>query len=742
MAVLRPSLSAASGNGTGAPVRAGRIPSPADGYLPRTDTPPGLPSALVAGATVVLVPQRSGTESKPRSPGPSTGEVVGATGHGSVIEDWACVTGKTQIAAAYADWLHRSGTAIIWADAGSRVSILAGYATAAAPFGVGAGQGADVAARHLLAVLALATDPWLVVLDGMRDPEDLRSLIPSGPAGMTLITTADARLIPDSWRAMTLAVSPFSAREAMSYVRDRLKSDLDQRTGMIDLVTEIGGQPSALAQACGVIAVSQMSCRQYAHTLVTRRDQMTRAAGVVPSAAAVTFTLAVERAYQLDAATWPVLAVAAALDGQPIPWTVFAASAIAGFVTGDARADLPAVTGTLRLLAQLGLASLDPEPDGQVVRISQPVLAAVRAALSRDDYDRTLAAVVGGVTEAWPDDEPSAWLRAMLASSSLNLWRAAGDRLWADGTCPPLLHRVGDFLISAGMLSAALTFWRHLAAAAERLLEPGHPDTLMISGKLAGLLLVAGEPAQAAMRYELIFNQLSRSLGADHAAPIAAQLDLGNSLAAAGQFHRAIAVLEQAVAGYTRVLGPGHPETIAATEHLAASCVQATELPRAISLYQGVLADRLRLHGARHPEAMAARHRLARAYLAAGDAKAAVSEGRKVVAERQRELGGDHLDTITAIGDLGTALLTAGRLTQAVQMLEQAEAGSEQILGPDHRETLARRADLARAYNSIGWIVDAAVLLRDTAERCDRLLPEGDPLTTCVHELLAGVPDR
>jgi tetratricopeptide (TPR) repeat protein len=724
--------------GSGAPVRAGVVPAPADGFLPRTETAPGLPSAPVPGAIVVLAPERSGRSGPPRPAG--HGERAEPADVTSVFPDWAGVTGKTQIAAAYADALYRSGSTVIWADAASRVSVLAGYAAAAAALGIDAGQGADSAARRVIAVLAEPTRPWLVVLDDLRDPADVQSLIPAGPAGMTLVTTADARLIPESWRAVVLPVGPFSAREAMSYLLGRL--GWDQRAGTINLVTEIGGEPGALAQAGGVIAASPMSCRQYADNLILRRQQMTRATGAVPPMPAVTLSLAVERAAQLDAAAWPALVIAAMLDGQRTPSAVFGTSAVARFATGRPSPDGHAMAATLRLLGQFGLACVDPQPEGLAVRISQPVLVAVRAALARADHDRALAVAVAGVTEAWPDGEPPTWTGGMLASCAIGLWRAAGDRLWADGNCPQLLQRTGDFLISAGMLGAALTFWTDLSAAAERLLAPDHPDTLMIAGRVAALHLAEGEPARAAVHYERISGQLFRTLGSDHAAPIAAQLDLGRSLAADGQFGEAVAVLDLAATGYRRVLGPDHLNTVAATEHLAAACVQAGEQARAITLYQQALADRLRLQGPRHPEAIAARHRLARAYLAAGDAKAAVSEGKKVVAERQRELGENHLDTIAAIGDLGTALQAAGRTTQALQMLEQARAGYEQILGADHRDTLARCADLARAYNAIGWVVDAAMLLRDTAERCERYLLPGDPLTAAVRDLLASVAGR
>ncbi len=731
-----------SGDSRGRPVRAGIIPALADGFLPRTETAPRLPPAMIPGAIVVLAPERPGTLGHPRSSGRSTGDGPAKTSGTGLIADWASVTGKTQVAAAYADALYRSGTSIIWADADSRVSVLASYATAAAALGVDVAEGADATARRLLAVLDQSAQPWLVVLDGLRDAADVRSLIPSGPACMTVVTTADARVIPDSWHALILPVSPFSARESMSYLRGRLRSDWDQRAGMINLVTEVGGEPGPLAQAGGVIAVSPMSCRQYVDHLVTRREQMTRAAGAVPPVATVTLALAVERAHQLDRAAWPTMMIAAVLDSQRIPSAVFYASAVAGYVTGQARPDVSAMAGTLRLLAHLGLVAIDPQPDGLIVRFSQPVLDAVRAVLTRDDHERALAAAVAGVTEAWPDGEPPAWLGCLLAVCSASLWRAAGDWLWAEGNCPQLLLRAGQFLISAGMLGAALPFWANLSAAAERLLEPDHPEALMIAGRVAALHLAAGEPARAAVRYEWISTQLQRRPGADYVAQIAAQLDLGRSLAADGQFGRAVAVFDQAAAEYKRVLGPDHLETVAATEYLAGACVQAEERARAITLYRQALADRIRLQGTRRPDAIAARQRLAGAYLAVGDVKAAISEYKKVVADRQRELGENHIDTIAAIGDLGAALRAAGRATQAVPMLEQARTGCEQILGADHRDTLARCANLARAYNDIGWIVDAAVLLRETAERCDRLLSPEDPLTADVRELLASISSR
>jgi hypothetical protein len=75
----------------------------------------------------------------------------------------------------------------------------------------------------------------------------------------------------------------------------------------------------------------------------------------------------------------------------------------------------------------------------------------------------------------------------------------------------------------------------------------------------------------------------------------------------------------------------------------------------------------------------------------------------------------------------------------AMQLAEQCCADSERVLGPDHADTLTRLASLAHLYYSVGRIGDAAAVLRETAMRCDRVLPSGDPLTLSVHQSLANL---
>ena len=63
----------------------------------------------------------------------------------------------------------------------------------------------------------------------------------------------------------------------------------------------------------------------------------------------------------------------------------------------------------------------------------------------------------------------------------------------------------------------------------------------------------------------------------------------------------------------------------------------------------------------------------------------------------------------------------------ALQLSEQTCAESERVLGPDHADTLARLANLAHLYDAAGRVADAIAVLRETAARCERLLPSGAP---------------
>jgi tetratricopeptide (TPR) repeat protein len=711
------------------------VPALADGFTARLETSPGLAAALPAGAAVALVPDRAAAPAT--RPGPLAAPDT---------QDWLRSSGKTQLAAAFAESLWQSGGVdlLVWIEATSRASVLSGYAAAtAAVTGRDQASSCESVAAQFLSWLGETSRSWLVVLDDLSDPATLDGLWPAGPAGRVLVTSAEEAAVPSGMRIVPLG--PFSLREAISYLSGRLAADPDKRHGVIELAQDLDLEPVALTQASAVIANTPLSCREYRAQFMHGRDQLAESSSARPSAAAVTWTFSLGRADQLapGRSAQLLLALTALLDGHGIPETILTAPAAGDFLAGDGN--LPAngetAPAALAALEQAGLLTVVPVTAPPTVRISPVLQAALRAEIPEGMRDQAARSAADALLQAWPEGEQPGWPASGLQSCVATLRRITGDQLW-DGGCHPVLMRAGDSLDRARLTEPAADHWRDLATTSGRLLGGEHPDTLLVGQRLADAYLAAGRAADAIPWFQWALDRLTDKLGPDHHDVIEARRRLGHALVAALQVPAAITVLERAAAQFEQVCGPGHADTLGARDELAAAYMAAGQYSDAITLYRRTLADRERAQGARHPQTITTRHGLADAYLASGRAKEAVAAYRRVVADRERVLGPDNLDTLTARNNLGAAYQKTGKPAAAELACEQAWAGFERVLGPRHPDTLRSRAALAQVYRQLGRYGNARALLRDTADRLQRILPDDDPLITELRQSLADIGEE
>jgi tetratricopeptide (TPR) repeat protein len=725
------SLTGPDGAGAGRPswpVRSGPLPALADGFTARPETAPGLAAALPAGGAAALVPDRAG---RPGSPAAAGGQ------------DWLRASGKTQLAAAFAESLWQSGEIelLVWIDATSRASVLSGYAAAtAAVTGRAQASSCESVAAQFLSWLGETRRSWLVVLDDLAGQEVLDGLWPAGPAGRVLVTAAYAAALPGGVRAVP--VGPFSVREAIGYLNGRVAADPDKRLGAIELARDLDFEPVALAQASSVIANFPMSCREYRAEFAHRREQLAEPDGAPPPAAAVTWTLSFGRADQLspDRSGQRLLAQAALLDGHGIPLTVLAAPAAAGFLAGAGDGPVRSERA-LAALEQAGLLSVDPHAAPPAVRISPVLAGTLRAAMPEAMRGQAAMAAADALLQAWPDQETPGWPASGLRSCAAALRENTADLLWAGG-CHPVLVRAGDSLDGAGLTGPAVEHWGDLATAGGRLLGAGHPDTMLAAQRLADAYVAAGRAADAIAWFQWALDSLISTLGPEHRDVIEARRRLGHAHVAAGQLPAAIAVLERVVPEFEQACGPEHVSTLGARDELAGAYLAAGQHGDAVALYRRTLADRERAQGSRHPQTMTTQHGLADSCLASGRAKEAVAAYKRVVSDRERVLGADHLDTLAARNDLGTAYQRTGHPAAAELACEQAWAGFERVLGPGHPDTLRSRAKLAQMYRQLGRYGDARTLLRDTVDRLERILPAGDPLIAELRRNLADIGEE
>jgi tetratricopeptide (TPR) repeat protein len=520
-----------------------------------------------------------------------------------------------------------------------------------------------------------------------------------------------------------------------------------QRHGAIDLIEALGREPLALAQAASVVANSTLACRDYRDYFARRRQQIGVAAGEVPSAAAVTWTLSLGQAESLlpGASVRLMLVLVALLDGHGIPGVVFNASAMSAYLGGgvtpfSAAADPKPAWDALLAIERAGLISVNRAVSPPTIGMNSALQAAIRLAAPANVQEPAARAAANALLEIWPADEAGPWTAVALRLNAAALHDAVPDVLWADG-CHPLLLRAGRSLDDARLVGPAVEYWRDLSARCDTKLMPGHPDALVVAGHLAAAYLAAGYGAEAVHWYQRVLAERGRELAPGHPAIITTRVSLAKALIMAGEPGDSVTVLQRAVSECEQFRGPQHPDTLSARDELAEAHQAAGDAKAATKLLSRNLADRERLQGPRDAETMATRDRLAAAYLAEGNNKDAISHYKRALSDRDKVLGRGHPDTLATMANLAAAYRAAGRMPAAMQLSQQVCADSERLLGPDHADTLARLANLAHLYYAAGRVGDAITLLRDTAIRCERVLPAGDPLTQVVQQSLANIGD-
>jgi tetratricopeptide (TPR) repeat protein len=703
------------------------MPALAEGFSDRPDTARGILDALIPGSTIALVPGSEFAEGK---------------------QNWLGASGKTQIAAMLAETLWRSGAVdvVVWISATSRSAVLSGYVEAwMAATGIEPTGTAESVAARFVSWLAETDQPWLVVLDDLPSADELDGLWPEGPAGRLLITSVQSTVAASRYRTRIFPVGFFSVREALGCLTERLSVNPVQRQGAIDLIEALGREPLALAQAAAVVANSALACRDYRDYFVRRRQQIGVAAGEVPSAASVTWTLSLGQAEQLlpGQSVRMMLVLIALLDGHGIPGTVFSTQSVSVYLGGPTvgfgtPVDPKPAWDALLICERAGLISIN-RGEGRATILMSPVLqAAIKLAAPPAFHERAARTAASALLEAWPLDEPEPWTAVALRANATSLQGVATDVLWADG-CHPLLLRAGRSLDSARLAGPAVEYWRELSIHCDNKLAPGHPDALVVAAQLAGAYLAAGYGAEAVTWYQRVLAERSVDLAPGHPAIIAARASLAGALIAAGEPADAVIVLRRAVTESEQFRGPAHPDTLAVRDELARAHGAAGDAAAAIGLLTQTLAERERSQGTRDVHTISTRDQLAAALLAGGKVKQAISGYKRVLADRAAVLGRDHPDTIATKASLAGAYYSSGKMPSAVQFSEQTCADSERVLGADHADTLARRARLAAVYYAVGRVGDAEALLRDTLARCKRVLPYGDPLTQTIHRSLASI---
>ncbi|QHA09336.1 tetratricopeptide repeat protein [Streptomyces broussonetiae] len=696
-----------------------------------------------------------------------------ADGGGTAVLTGTGGVGKTQLAADHARnaWDNGSVDVLVWITASSRSEITDGYAQAGVEVLGADPTDPERAAREFLAWLepkaTLKPCRWLVVLDDLAAPADLRDLWPpSSPRGRTLVTSRRRDAALTGAGRCLVRVGLFRPWESAAYLTEMLAAHgraepADQING---LATDLGHLPLALAQAAAYVIDATLACADYRQLLA---DRMRKLADLLPepgtlpddqaTTVAATWSLSIERADQLRPAglARPMLQLAAMLDPNGIPSTVLASPPVLTYLaefrigaslgqTHTQQVTGQDAVGALSALQRLNLIEHSPNVPHRAVQVHQLIQRAARDAMPAADRDVAGIAAATALIAAWPETERDTALAQALRANTEALTRHAEDSLYQLGDFDdeldgvhPVLFRTGESLGEAGQIDAAIKHMQHVLDTAGAHLGRDHADTLHAAHDLAHWLGESGDFAGAASAYKRLLKQETRALGCKHTTTLDTGVSLAYWLMKSGDAVGAASTYKRLLKPMTQARGPDHPHVLNLRHNLAWCQGEAGDAVGAAAALERLLEQELQVLGSEDPLTLNTLGALARWRGEVGDHAGAVAALESVVDQKLRVIGPDHPDTLSARHSLGRWRAIAGDIAGATADLENLLVDRLRVLGPDHPHTFATRSNLANLRGRAGDPVGAAEATAELLGQMLRVLGADHPHTVRTRDALA-----
>ncbi|HYI57084.1 MAG TPA: BTAD domain-containing putative transcriptional regulator [Microlunatus sp.] len=638
---------------------------------------------------------------------------------GTVVLTGLSGVGKTQVAAGvFADSAHPLR---IWVSASSTSAIISAYADAADTVQrVDSSRPDKDRARQFLAWLASTTSPWLVVLDDVTDPADLRGWWPPESRYGLVLATTQRRIAELSGEGREVFdVGLYSEAESLAYLRQRLRTTADRGpdTDLAELAGDLGHHPLALGLAAAVIIDEASTVAGYGELLRTAPLSASLPSDVradgYPRSLQAAWQIALERADRLsDKAASRLLEVLSVLDPAGAPEALLDARAVQQHLASRSLAphvDEPRPRTVLRALHQVSLTDHEPSSEPRSIRTHALTGRLARERASTEQVIAALRVAADALVESWPEFPTSKIAETLRSNASTveqldrmvqhrALWRESAESL------PALLALHGRSLMDAEQFTAALPYLESQRFACAERLGDRHLHTIKLHNDLARARSLSGDPGQARSDLTTLLADLQRSLGNDHPGTLITAMTRAGIGVEAGSPLLAIQEIEAILPRLEQVLGHDHEVTLSALQDLANAYGESGD-DRAIGVYDDLIERWHDLVGEDHRRTVILR--ADRAYWLGhiGDAAASEEALRQLLPQLERVLGPLDPNTLRARNNRAYFLTDHAAAFEEFSRLLTVRL---EVLGPDHSDTLATRGNLANRRGMLGDPAGAA----------------------------------
>ncbi|MCF2530989.1 NB-ARC domain-containing protein [Yinghuangia soli] len=300
-------------------------------------------------------------------------------------------TGKTCLAAHFARQFAESQDLVVWISAATREAVLDAYADACRYVVRPAPTDRDRAAERFLNWAESTKHSWVVVLDGVREPGDVRGLLPPRRAGGLTMVTTRRRDVPSpgpTWRQVE--VGAFTKDERIDFLSAVAEEHDLASPGSVNWTLDDLGSVPMLVERVASCAVEKGRWPDVSRNSEPVQDVCAR---VWTPAVHEELTTAVNAALPDDRAARVMAKLLGMMPLDPFPVAVFTSDAVRRHLGGADPEEALSLLRTYSLLDGTDGAAIWPAP---------PLLGVAFGPRGEPDEATRVRVLADGLLESWP----------------------------------------------------------------------------------------------------------------------------------------------------------------------------------------------------------------------------------------------------------------------------------------------------------------------------------------------------
>ncbi|HEX3875906.1 MAG TPA: FxSxx-COOH system tetratricopeptide repeat protein [Bryobacteraceae bacterium] len=647
--------------------------------------------------------------------------------------------GKTQTAIEYAYQYRSEYSAVFWAKAESRETLVGSFVSIAAALQLDSAQAPDQAQTVADVKNWLeANSGWLLILDNADELAVIQSLLPNQGSGHMLFTTqaraggslaefVPVRYMPPEDGALLLL------RRAGVIAKDGRLSDATEadRQLALQISKELGGLPLALDQAGAFIEETPSTLSEYAEFYACQKSSLLAERGTSgdhASSVTVTFSLAFAKIAAVSPAAAELVRLCAFLASDAIPEEIFTAgeaSCLGEALCHSVRNRLQ-FAETIRVASRYSL--IDRDATNRTLGIHQLVQLVVRAGMPEADQKIWAERAIRLTAKAFPDVEFANWklCQKLIAHSQVC---ANWVRYWgfAFAEAAELLNQTAVYLAERALYAQAEPLHQLSIAILERTVGPEHPDFAISLNNLARLYNNQGKYPEAEALHKRSLAILERTVGPEHPYLATSLNNLASLYDNQGKYAEAELLHRRSLAFKEKALGPNDPAVARSLNNLAELYRKQGKYAEAEPLYKRSLEIRENAFGPGDPAVARSLNNLAELYRSQGKYADAEPLCKRSLEIREETLGPTHPDVAKSLDSLAELYRVQGKYIDAEPLYKRSLEIVEAVLGPEHPDVAAILNNVAELYQGQGKYDKAEAFFKRSLKIREKVLGSSHP---------------